>query len=123
MPSDNLPTNLPPNLPINPNNLSITGLARFFDQEASNNVDVWKPTKFINYAKIVDSLSQFLHKTAKSKLTNERYCRIIIKVDVSRENGAIIIDISERQNRISGREDKRLAKRRGTQIIIWVKRT
>jgi len=103
--------------------MSIMGLARFFDQEASNNVDVWRPKGFVNYAKIVEKLYSFLHKTAQSRLTNERYSRIIIKIDVSRENGAIMIDIKERQNRISDREDKRLAKRRSTQIIIWLKRT
>lgn len=106
-------------LPENLNNLSILALARLLGDEANNNPTQWKPKGYVSYPKVISKLESFLYKKAKDKLTNERYCRIMINVNMERDTGVIVVEITERQNYLPYWKDTRLAKRQRTDIVIW----
>lgn len=107
--------------PLNPNT-SVTELAKFLEKEASKDKEVWFPTGYLSYPRLISNLEKYLTKKAGEYLSEDRVKRLWIKTAVSRETGQINVEITERQPRIPWCWEKRLALRPCSEIVIWIGR-
>lgn len=104
---------------LNPNS-SVTELSKFLEQNASNNISAWHPTGFLSYPRLINRLERYLKDKASEYLPKERVSRLDIKTTVNRDNGAINVEITERQPRLKAYLETRLALRPCSEIVKWI---
>ncbi len=79
-----------------------------------------KKHKFLSYPALVNAMLSFLKAEAKKHLPEHRVKRLVFDIQMDRDNGLINVGIEERQLRFAPKEEKQLAIRMKTEIVLWI---